>query len=183
MSSEDPLAVIRTTRLELRPHHPQHLLALIDGSDRYEQISGRKPADGLREFYVSGEISPQWLAHLRQGAGADPWTYGYAVVDCDSELVVGTGGFKGPADSDGMVEIGYGIVADFQRRGFATEVAAALVSFASQVEEVRQLRAHTLPEANASNRVLKKCGFEFVGEVIDPEDGPVWRWERPAETI
>jgi ribosomal-protein-alanine N-acetyltransferase len=40
------------------------------------------------------------------------------------------------------------------------------------------VRAHTLPNPNASTRVLTKCGFHRVGEVIDPEDGLVWRWER-----
>jgi hypothetical protein len=29
--------------------------------------------------------------------------------------------------------------------------------------------------------VLEKCGFERIGAVIDPEDGQVWRWERPKE--
>jgi len=28
--------------------------------------------------------------------------------------------------------------------------------------------------------VLKHCGFAYVGAVIDPEDGPVWRWEFVA---
>jgi RimJ/RimL family protein N-acetyltransferase len=40
------------------------------------------------------------------------------------------------------------------------------------------IRAHTLPEMNASCRVLEKAGFKRLGEVIDPEDGLVWRWER-----
>ena len=39
-------------------------------------------------------------------------------------------------------------------------------------------RAHTLPTPNASTRVLAKCCFQYIGEVIDPEDGLVWRWER-----
>jgi hypothetical protein len=30
----------------------------------------------------------------------------------------------------------------------------------------------------ASSRLLAKLGFSFLGEVVDPEDGPVWRWER-----
>jgi hypothetical protein len=38
--------------------------------------------------------------------------------------------------------------------------------------------AHTLPEENASNRALRSGGFEFAGEVSDPEDGLVWRWEK-----
>ena len=44
------------------------------------------------------------------------------------------------------------------------------------------MQAHTAPTANASTRVLAKCGFDFVGEVMDPEDGRVWRWERTRES-
>jgi len=55
------------------------------------------------------------------------------------------------------------------------------VSFAFRHGQVRVVRAHTLPEANASTRVLTKCGFQRIGEVIDPEDGLVWRWERNNE--
>ena len=37
--------------------------------------------------------------------------------------------------------------------------------------------AHTLPERNASTRVLEKAGFRFDGD--DQEEGEyVWRWVR-----
>ena len=77
-----------------------------------------------------------------------------------------------------QVEIGYGIVPDFQGKGYATEAADALVNFALNSGLVRLARAHTLAQRNASTRVLAKCGFTFLGEFIDPEDGPVWRWEK-----
>ena len=48
-------------------------------------------------------------------------------------------------------------------------------------DKVSIVRAHTLPERNASCRVLTKCGFKLIGEVNDPEDGPVWRWEKEKE--
>ena len=32
-------------------------------------------------------------------------------------------------------------------------------------------------EENASTKVLKKNSYEFVGVVIDPEDGEVWEWK------
>lgn len=92
-------------------------------------------------------------------------------------------GFKSPPDADGVVEIAYGIVPNQQGAGLATETATALVSFASSNEKVRRIRADTLPEPNASTQVLKKCGFEFIGEVADPEDGRVWRWERAPENL
>ncbi len=50
----------------------------------------------------------------------------------------------------------------------------------SDVKE--SLGAHTLPAPNASTRVLAKCGFERTGEVEDPEDGLVWRWERSKKS-
>jgi RimJ/RimL family protein N-acetyltransferase len=50
---------------------------------------------------------------------------------------------------------------------------------------VRLVRAHTLPESNASTRVLTNCGFRKTAEVVDPDDGPVWRWElvRQGEVL
>ena len=44
--------------------------------------------------------------------------------------------------------------------------------------DVTSIRAHTKPGNGASARVLRKNGFQQVGEVEDPEDGLVWRWER-----
>jgi RimJ/RimL family protein N-acetyltransferase len=41
--------------------------------------------------------------------------------------------------------------------------------------------AQTLPERNASNRVLEKCGFQQVAEIDHPEDGKVWEWEMKAQ--
>ena len=55
------------------------------------------------------------------------------------------------------------------------------MEFASGDDRVRRIRAHTLPERNASTSVLTKAGFELLGAVVDPEDGLVWRWERDPD--
>ena len=75
-----------------------------------------------------------------------------------------------------------GVVPTYQGRGLATEAAKALMAFAFNTGRVQLIRAHTLPTPNASTRVLSKCGFRFLGEVIDPADGSVWRWEQPVES-
>ena len=80
-----------------------------------------------------------------------------------------------------MVEIAYAVDAGHRGKGYATEAAAALGSFAFASGQVQIARAHTLPEPNASTRVLAKCRFQRVGEVTDPEDGLVWRWEKRPE--
>jgi RimJ/RimL family protein N-acetyltransferase len=172
--------MIETDNLTLLPYAPDQILALIETPERYEAATGFAAADGLRDFFVSGEVSQEFLANLRELDGPDPWRLGFAVLHRDARAIIGGGGYKGPPDEQGMVEIAYGIVPTFQRRGYATEVAKALVVYALETDSVRLLRAHTLTEPNASTKVLKKCGFAFMGEVIEPDDGLVWRWERAA---
>ena len=172
------ISVLATRRLRLEPHHPLALAALVDSVSRYREVSGLEAAPGLREFFVGGEVPAAWLAALQAAEAPDPWVHGFAVIDDASGLVVGSGGLKGEPGPDGVAEIAYGIVPSCEGRGYATEVAEALARFASGDPRVRVLRAHTLPEANASTRVLTKLGFARTGEVVDPDDGPIWRWER-----
>jgi [ribosomal protein S5]-alanine N-acetyltransferase len=172
------ISALESRHLRLLPHSPAHLLALIESREQFEKQSGLRAADGLREFFVSDEVSPEWLSRLRASTVTDAWVHGFVVVHRESGSAIGSAGFKGPPDEQGIVEIAYGIVPSHEGRGYATEAAGALVAFALESGQVRLLRAHTLPTPNASTRVLAKCGFEYIGEVIDPEDGLVWRWER-----
>lgn len=128
------------------------------------------------------QVSPVWLARVRTSTPDDLWTLGFSIQLRDSGEAVGSCGFKGPPD-DGVVEMAYGIHPEHENHGFATEAAQALAAFACQRAGVRTVRAHTIEPANASTRVLLKCGFTPVGSVIDPEDGQVWRWERRCDQV
>ena len=174
---------LETSRLILLPCAPEQLLALIEQPKRFEELTGFPAADGLREFFASDDVSPKWLAALRSAAEPDPWRHGFFVLDREQRCVIGSAGFKGPPDSRGMVEIAYGIVPSCEGRGYATEAAGALVGFAFGAGDVQLIRAHTLPVANASTHVLRKCGFRHTENVVDPEDGPVWRWERGEDVV
>lgn len=102
---------------------------------------------------------------------------GYFVIDEKTRQVVGSCAYKAPPDEQGMVEIAYFTYPDFEGEGYATAMALKLIEMAEAAPEVRRIIAHTLPERNASSRLLEKIGMRFVGEVVDPEDGPVWQWE------
>lgn len=123
------------------------------------------------------QVSPDWVAKI-QNPAANHWTLGFSVHRNTDDLPIGNAGFKGPPSPQGMVELAYGINPEHQNQGYATETAQALTAFALQQPGIRVVRAHTLPERNASSRVLTKCGFKHLGEAIDPEDGLVWRWEK-----
>jgi RimJ/RimL family protein N-acetyltransferase len=153
--------VLRSVRLELVLETPGQVLARI----------AAMPAEERQH------VSPDWLEKVGKSLAPDPWLHGFAIQRKDDSAPIGMGGFKGPPDGEGAVEIAYGIDPHCRGQGYATEAAGALVEWARQDSRVRIIRAHTLPAQNASTRVLEKCGFEFAGEVDDPQDGPVWRWE------
>lgn len=154
-------SLLSSARLSLKLDTPEELRA---------KISTMPPE-------VRAQLSADWLAKAEAATDPSPWLHGYSIFLRETDEPVGQCGFKGPP-ADGAVEIAYGIEPDHQDKGYATEAAAALTDFAFADDLVSTVRAHTLPEQNASTRVLTKCGFRRIGEVIDPEDGPVWRWEK-----
>jgi RimJ/RimL family protein N-acetyltransferase len=159
--------VIPTARLELVLQTPAEVLAWVESLPAADQA----------------EVSPDWIARVRSTPEGDVWALSYTVVERATGAAVGGCAFKGPPDAAGMVELAYGIDAPHRGRGIATEMARALTEFALADAQVKTVRGHTKPHNAASARVLEKCGFHQVGNVIDPEDGPVIRWEcGPAET-
>jgi RimJ/RimL family protein N-acetyltransferase len=170
---------IQTKNLILASHLPRYLRALLRSAAEFENIAGLRVADGIREQLVTA--SADFIARLETARESDPWQFGFAVIHKIDNVLIGLCGFPGPPDSNGIAEIAYGIAPGYQGRGYATEVANALISFAANDSRVKKIRAHTLAEINASTRVLEKCGFRKIGDTIDPEnDLTVWRWERPG---
>jgi RimJ/RimL family protein N-acetyltransferase len=137
------------------------------------QIDAMSPSD-------RAQVSPAWLSAARSAATPDPWLHGFAIFDRETGEAIGNCAFKGPPTSDGRVEIAYGVDETYRGRGYATEAALALTGYAFTAHGVRVVQAHTLPEESASTRVLRKSRFRFVGEIVDPEDGLVWRWEAKS---
>ena len=134
-------------------------------------------ADGWTVFAAA-------LQRTRDAVAADPdsarWGPRLFILDAPRTLV-GWGGFKGPPDDAGAVEIGYEIAPAWEGRGVATAAAGALVREAWEAPAVRAVTAHTLPGPGASARVLEKLGFARDGENLDGDVGFVWRWrlDRP----
>ena len=162
--------------------HKEIALLLIDNGLASDAQAGRDEFEkkhGVRimtDLVVVREVIRQTLAMLATHPREARWG-GYLVVDPGTSTVVGTCGFKeGPTEA-GEVEIAYFTFPEFEGQGFATAMAAGLKELAEQSPDIRRIIAHTLPERNPSTRILEKIGMRFIGEVEDPEDGLVWRWE------
>jgi ribosomal-protein-alanine N-acetyltransferase len=154
----------------LEPATLAQIEALIAGDDVFAAEFGLNVVAGYIAF-------PEALEYTRKGLaeGLDPNWSSHLIIDPDAGELVGLGGFKGPPVA-GEVEIGYGVAPERQGRGHASAAARWLTdtAFARGVEVVV---AHTLAELNASTTVLQRCGMTKVGELVDPDDGPIWRWE------
>jgi [ribosomal protein S5]-alanine N-acetyltransferase len=115
------------------------------------------------------------MAMYPQASPPLPWV-GYLAEE--NGLIVGTCAYKSPPVS-GEVEIAYFTFPEHEGCGVATEMARSLVDLATR-HGVLRIKAQTLPECNASTRILEKLGFEFSGTMIHAEDGEVWEWHKSA---
>jgi ribosomal-protein-alanine N-acetyltransferase len=64
--------------------------------------------------------------------------------------------------------VGYGIVSDHRRRGYASEVTRGLLANAFALPGIRRAIAETLPDLLPSIGVLHACGFLLEGEGSEP---------------
>ena len=157
------LNLIETERLKLIPADSEMLLAEINDKAEFSKLIGAEvPADWPPEILRDAlPYFAQMAAEYPKKSGWYAW-YWISREPGDSKLV-GSGGFKGPPDEIGTVEIGYSIVPDHQRRGYASEGAAALVKWAFSQKNVKKIFAETFADNYPSVRVLEKNGFRNCG--------------------
>lgn len=124
---------------------------------------------------LTSDMAELWKKFGIKVQAVPPWI-GYLAIEPSTRIIAGTCAFKGNPNHEKSVEIAYFTFPGHEGRGFATAMARALIQIALSQPDAPHIIAHTLPQMNASTRVLQKAGMKFVGNVIDPDDGPVWRW-------
>jgi RimJ/RimL family protein N-acetyltransferase len=124
---------------------------------------------------------PLWIARRERLPDPGPWCDG-VVVRREDHLAVGSMGFKAPPGATGTVEIGYAVNRSQRGRGYATEMAGALVAWGLDQPEVRRVTAECLVSNLASARVLEKVGFRQLGR-RPSEEGDLLLWERRGPGI
>lgn len=168
---------IYTARLELRAGNREiYSIPFDDRGALAKAMDVNVPGNWPVEHYDADPLV--WsLKKLDEDPSSEPWLLRY-FVDRETMTLVGFGGGGGLA-ADGSWTIGYSILPQFRRRGYASEALAGLVAAAFRHEEVERIIGETYPELVASIGVMEKNGFVFVG----PGDGErVIRYERRRAT-
>lgn len=164
-----PLRRYSTDRLDLIASTADHISAELESAERLASL-------------LDAEIGPDWppgeydrgaqeffrTRLLEGGEGVIGWYGWYAIWRATEDhpaCVVGAGGYLGPPNQAGEVEVGYSVVPAFQRQGYATEMVQALVDIALSDARVGRVVARTTPQNPASISVLKRVGFSQAGGI------------------
>lgn len=176
---------ILTPRLELIPADVDALRAELAGPRALGLILRRIVPDTWPPELYDRDAILYSLRRLTDDPSEADWGFYYFAqrreIAADGVLV-GAGGFKGAPDQ-GVVEIGYSILAEQRRCGYASEAVEGLVAFAFSVARAERVIAHTLRSLTASIRVLERTGFVCVGAGQDagaPPGEDVIRYETRA---
>lgn len=74
-------------------------------------------------------------------------------------------------------DYGYRLDEKFWNKGYATEATKAWLDYGFNKMNIKELNAYTHAQNGASNRVLSKCGMQFVEDYHD-KNSILWKWWR-----
>lgn len=96
--------------------------------------------------------------------------FGLFAVDLDGQFIGFTGlavpGFE--AHFTPCVEIGWRLSAGHHGRGYATEAARAVLDYGFEELNLAEIVSFTVPENQASRRVMEKIGMHYDSEFAHP---------------
>jgi len=154
--------MIKAQRLHLIAATPELIQKDIEGHAALgEALDAIVPDSWPPDLY--GSRAMQFALEQLGEISERGWWFWYLLTAAQPAELVGICGFKGRPDASGSVEIGYSVLAEHRRRGYATEAVACLVAWAFLHHNVTEVTAETFPHLSQSIQVLKKNGFELTG--------------------
>jgi ribosomal-protein-alanine N-acetyltransferase len=99
----------------------------------------------------------------------------------ESMEIIGSASFHNLPDENGMIEIGFGVDKAYQNLGYGQEILHGMWSWVVNDPQVKTLRYTVSPDNLVSQHIIKKLGFNLVGEQADKRDGLEQIYELSAE--
>jgi RimJ/RimL family protein N-acetyltransferase len=146
-----------TARLVLHP---------ITVSEAERVVAGESPGDArwAPGYPTDGDVS---AAKRFLGTCAnigDPQPFGnYEIRRRQDGQAIGGLGFHGPADENGSVTIGYGLIPSARGKGYASEALRGLLLFA-RAHGVTCVKGDADHDNIASQHVMRAAGMQLAGE-------------------
>jgi len=159
-----------TNRTILFPIDIETMNAISNGTlnqlSEYDH-NGEWPENDLKEAF------PVFKELLKKN-GNDGFNL-WLVIEKENNRIIGSAGFMGKPDSEGNVEIGFGIVPSRRRKGFCHEAVDALIKWGLSHNEVNAIIARCDKSNIASKKAIIKSGFDYLCE---KDDLLTWKLEK-----
>ncbi|MDF9810843.1 GNAT family N-acetyltransferase [Streptomyces sp. SPB162] len=146
-----------TARLVLHPMTVGEAECLVAG-----EVDGG--ARWAPDYPTEGDVSAARRFLGTCASTGDPKPFGnYEVRRREDGMAIGGVGFHGPADANGGVTIGYGLVPSARGKGYASEALRALLLFA-RARGVASVRGDADHDNIASQHVMTAAGMRPTGQ-------------------
>lgn len=157
--SEKRVLKIATPRLTLVAATPELTWADLDDRTAFEEMLGAAVSLEWPPSIFEDKDRIYFAKRLENNPESVGWWHWYFILGENSPRLIGNGGFGGFPDDEGSVMVGYSLLPQFYRRGYASEAVAALIDWAFADVRVRRIVADVFPDLAPSIGLLRKCGF------------------------
>lgn len=154
---------IQTERLELIPLNARQLRLWVEDIHALEEeLNCSYQAEPMEGFFL--EIVKGQLKRTEEDPENYFWYSFWLLIRKTDRVVLGSADFKNSWNENGEVEIGYGLGADFEHKGYMTEAVKSMCDWALEQDGVCSVIAETYRDNLASQRILERCGFKRYKE-------------------
>ena len=171
-----PIENIITERLLLIPYNIKICRDIINNDFSELNKMGLKKGIGWPDNDVM-ETLPKItdnLLKVNAPTGFESWM----IIKNESLEIIGDIGFKGFNHAQPNIDLGYGIIKNERRKGYAEEAARAIIKWALSNKEVKEITAKCLIENISSINLLRKLNFVQTMQ----DDGMVyWKLENEGK--
>lgn len=95
------------------------------------------------------------LSKVTTPTGFESWM----IIKKDTSEIIGDLGFKGFNPKENNIDLGYGIIKEERRKGFAEEAVKEIINWAFSNEIIKEITANCLTENTSSINLLTKFNF------------------------
>lgn len=162
MISFNPVTVLETDNLILRRMERRDLpdLFLMRSDPRMVAFT-----DSIPDLRI--DDTEAYVEKMDKGIDEDRWII-WAIEHRSSGKVIGSACIWNIDPIRSCGEVGYGIIPDYQGKGYMQEALSSVVRYAFRSMGLRAVEAFTEESHLKSRRLLEKAGFSETGTVDDP---------------
>lgn len=169
--------MIETKRLKIIPLNPEQFTLFLSGIPFMEDALELTPSHEALDKHTQQAMTCQYQLASRHPEEFLRLTNWQIILKSENKAI-GSACFKNLPDTDGSIEIGYGIYTPYWNHGYMSEALKALCKWAFTLEGVQSVVAETEKNNIASQYVLQKCKMKQFKESADS----IW-WKLNKETM